>query len=254
MGNYVYIYRDRAGKARYIGYGEKITRAVSHVTGSHNKALNDFLSADQYNLEIAGPFTTEEMARAVETALISAIKPDLNVDPGQTIWRFRPLGVPEEYADRLILPPLTRKDLSQSEDGAQSVMLVKISDKDFEDKRKGYDPANPPSDDEILERFEKWWQVGRFVEEWSEFPTQSPRLLIAVNGKPGRQIIIGAVFTAQNQWLEAERDGALRKIPTQGPQNLDAQQLRGRRIDANAGVRFGSWTSQFFNIVKPENL
>ncbi len=253
MENYVYIFRDKNGKARYIGYGEKINRAASHITGSHNEPLNDFLDADQYSLEIAGPFEDEAMARAVETALISAIKPDLNIDPGQTHWRFRPLGVPEQYADRLLLPPLTREELTQGEISTQSVMLVKIGDKDFGDGRGVYDPANPPSNDKILERFEKWWQVGRFVENWSEFPTQSPRLLLGVTGKPGRQIIIGAVFVAQDRWLETERDGSLLKIPTQGPQNLDAQEWRGRRIDVNAGVRFGSWTHQFFHILQSKN-
>lgn len=254
MRNYVYIYRDNVGKARYVGYGEKIIRATSHVSGSHNEALNKFLSAGKYNLEIAGPFENEEMARAVETALISAIKPDLNIDPGQTRWRFRPLGVPEKYAERLALPPLTKTDLCQHENIPQSVMLVKIGDKDFGDKRVVYDPANPPSDPQIRERFEKWWQVKRFAKSWSESPTESPRLLLAVTGKPGSQIIIGAVFIAQEQWLQAEQDGSLLKIPTQGPQNLDAQELRGRRIDGNAGIRFGSWTHQFFCILQPEIL
>lgn len=253
MGHYVYIYRDHKGKARYVGYGEKVSRPTSHLSGSHNQALTSFLQADQYHLEIAGPFDDKEMALAVETALISAMQPDCNLDPGQERWRFRPLGVPEKFANRLTLAPLTQRDLCSAETGAQSVMLVKIGDKDFEDGREVYDPANPPCDEAILERFDKWWQVGRFVETWALNPALGPRLLLGVTGKPGRQVIIGSVFIAQGQWRQARRNGALVEIPTCGPRNLDAQQLRGRRIDAATGIRFGAWKHQFFKLLAPEN-
>src|SRR4051794_6528136 len=94
-GHYVYLYRDDRGKVRYVGYGRKPGRASVHQSRSHNDALNAFLSKGKYALEIAGPFGSEETGRAVESALISALAPDLNRAPGQTRWTFRPLGVPK---------------------------------------------------------------------------------------------------------------------------------------------------------------
>jgi hypothetical protein len=45
-----------------------------------------------------------------------------------------------------------------------------------------------------------------------------------------------------------ERDGAFVVVPTKGPHNLDAHELRGRRLSAGASIKFGSWHQQFFVI------
>jgi hypothetical protein len=41
------------------------------------------------------------MGRAVETALISALDPRFNRAEGATKHRFRPLGVPENFSERI---------------------------------------------------------------------------------------------------------------------------------------------------------
>ncbi len=191
-GHYVYLYRDVRGKVRYVGYGEKPSRATVHLSRSHNELLTAFLAKGKYELEIAGPFGTEEIGRAVETVLISALKPDCNRAPGQTRWIFRPLGVPESFVDRLNLPPLTRSDFLQPREGVcpGPVLFVYISSKNFED-RPGYDLAKPPTDEQILDRMVKWWELGKHVARWSDDFKRSPALLVGVSGSPDARIVIG---------------------------------------------------------------
>jgi hypothetical protein len=66
--HYVYMYRDDKNKVRYIGYGYQAARATSQQSTSHNPQLEAFLTDknSQYSLEIAGPFATEIMGRAVK--------------------------------------------------------------------------------------------------------------------------------------------------------------------------------------------
>ena len=58
--------------------------------------------------------------------------------------------------------------------------------------------------------------------------------------------MIGSVSIEPQGWKDVAQDGALRTIPTNGPPNLDTRELRGRRIDPGANIRFGSWRSQVF--------
>ena len=254
--HYVYLYRDLQRKPRYIGYGKTSGRAVKHLSLSHNDNLNAFLESQNFTLEIAGPFEDEQTARSVETALISALQPDCNIDPGQARWRFRPLGVPENFAERLSLPKLEKTDFSKIQRKEKaSLIFVKISDKNFEDGdsvRVGYNPANPPSDNQILARMDKWWQLGKHTAQWSDDSSKSPFVLIGINGRPGGQFIVGSVFVDREKWQKAKPENGLYSIPTIKTLNLDALDLRGRRIDKAANIKFGAFTSQIFLILNPD--
>lgn len=245
--HYVYIYRDADRRPMYVGYGARAARAVSHQSDSHNRGLNAFLKQGRHTLSICGPFRNEATGRAVESALISALDPALNIHPGEGRWQFRPLGVPEHLADRLALPPLKRQDFLRKCRLASRTpfVFVTVNSDDAQDGRKGYDLTKPPKDSEILERMDRWWTIGRFIPRWSRGPAHSPAVLVGVHGRPGAQVIIGAVRIDGKRWAKPERDGGYYAFPTDGPANLDAFELRGRRIDRKAGIRFGSFSSQF---------
>src|SRR5262245_4855336 len=98
--HYVYLYRDKQGTVKYVGYGRGSSRAISHTNISHNSRLKTFLDKKNYTLEIAGPFDSKPIGTALETALISALKPEYNVVQGSTRYRFRPLGVPQRFVAR----------------------------------------------------------------------------------------------------------------------------------------------------------
>jgi len=248
QGHYVYRYLDSRGRVRYVGYGRETDRATSHLVGSHNRALNEFLEAKQYRIEIAGPFADEQTGRAVETALISALQPEFNIDAGPSRWRFRPLGVPLQYADRLSEPELLLHDfLSAQGSDPVPVLFVIVTSVDFDDDRVGYNPASPPSDEQIRVRVDRWWQVRRFVDAWASTPDDSPGLLIGVFGSPGRQMVIASARVDRANWREAETvSGGLVRVPLVEPVDLDAFSLRGRRIASAAGLRFGGYPAQFF--------
>lgn len=245
--HYVYMYFDERARVRYVGYGRQTARATLHLTGSHNDKLNHFLVGGKYRLEIAGPFDSEETGRAVETALISALKPDLNIDPGQHRWRFRPLGVPLSYADRPSKAELTLGDFLALQGASPTpVLFVTITSLNFEGDRAGYDPASPLSDDQLRQRLDRWWQVQRFLPEWGANPAESPGLLIGVYSSPGQQLVISSAHIDRASWASAERQGGVVRIPLTEPADLDAFSLRGRRIARAAGLKFGSFRSQQF--------
>jgi len=249
--HYVYLYIDACARVRYVGYGGKPKRASSYQAGgSHNDKLNSFLSKGPYRIEIAGPYGSESCGRAVETALISALKPKFNIDPGQSRLRFRPLGVPIEFAERLTDPELHLSDFLAAQGSVPTpVLFVIITDIDFEG-RVGYNPARPPTDEQIRQRVDRWWQLKRFMPKWKSKPEVSPGLLIGVFGSPGRQIVIAALRIDRSNWDNAEifRGGKIR-IPLVDPLDLDAFALRGRRIVKNAGLRFGGISAQFFRLL-----
>jgi hypothetical protein len=256
MEHYVYLYRDLKRNPRYVGYGKSSKRAIKHLSLSHNDDLNEFLKNGQFTLEIAGPFDTEQNARSVETALISALRPDCNIDPGQGRWRFRPLGIDEKFSDRLSLKPLLREDFQKLKPKKKRAFIfVKISDKDFDNGdeiRNGYNPAHPPSDAQILKRMVKWWQLGKHVKAWANDETDSPDVLIAVNGTPGAQIIVGSVFIDKASWSKSRYENGLYAIPTCKTLGLDALQLRGRRIDKKANIKFGAFKHQIFMVLNSD--
>ncbi len=187
------------------------------------------------------------MGLAVESALISALEPEYNIQPGSSKWRFRPLGVPECFAERLVMPPLTKADFSAKCSG--SILFVRISQQNFGDGRVGYDVASPSSDLQIFNRMNKWWQLGKHVKTWIKHPEQSPTVLAGVTGRPGAQIIIGAVPIDQSGWEKATVEGSLYYVPTRENESLDECELRGRRISKSAQIRFGAIRCHFFSIL-----
>ncbi|MBX9720039.1 MAG: hypothetical protein K2X81_01485 [Candidatus Obscuribacterales bacterium] len=249
--HFVYLYRDLKGKPRYVGYGRTPARATDHLTRTHNKELARFLEKNEFTLEIAGPFHSRESGLSVETALMSVLHPDINIAEGHERWRFRALGIPESYSERSTKVPLKRNDFLES---ADSILFVLLNSRDFDDQRVGYDPTNPPSDSAILKRMEAWWQLERYRDAWIRKPSCSPSVLVGVYGKPGAQMIIGAVRVQQNGWESAEHDGSQLKVPTCGPSNLDAFKWRGRRIDKAAGIKFGSFRNQIYLILERGRL
>lgn len=254
--HFVYIYRDERGKPRYVGYGSFADRATSHSQRSHNPVLAKFLATHRYVVEIAGPYGSEAMGRAVETALISTLHPDINKDPGPSQWRFRPLGVPVKYGDRLTQPELVRRDF-MAKQGRHPVpiLFVIVTDKDFTDEdcgdgRPGYDIAAPPTDLEIRERVEKWWQVSKKRrDKWAANPNDSPGLLLGIHGRPGAQFVIASLLIDRKNWATADIEGGKIRIPLLEPGNLDAHGLRGRRIARSARIAFGNWAQQFYLIL-----
>ncbi|MGH7411710.1 MAG: hypothetical protein ACREJ6_11720 [Candidatus Methylomirabilis sp.] len=249
--HFVYIYRDERGRPRYVGYGRFTTRATSHLTGSHNPELNTFLADQRFRVEIAGPYESEQAGRAVEIALISILQPDLNVDLGPSAWRFRPLGVPAAYVDRWTQRELLLQDFIDAQ-GARPVpvLFVIVTDEDFADGRIGYNAATPPTDSQIRERVEKWWQLRKYLGKWMAAPDDSPGLLVGVHGRPGAQFVIASMLIDRDKWAAAEgkRQGKIR-IPLSDPSNLDAHRLRGRRIARAARLAFGNWPSQFYVVL-----
>ena len=247
MSHFVYIYRDQSNKARYVGYGENSQRALSHMTDTHNVALETLLANESLKLEIAGPFANKETALAVETALISALMPDANIARGETTHRFRPIGVPLQYAERIALPPLSREELLNILQGQKSpnFLCVLVQNIDFEREdgtiRRGYEPSNPPSDCEILERVKRWWQLRLKLEIWCENADESPAILLGIHGKPGAQFIIASLFTDRKNWQNAVAkpgNSSRFEVPVLETPALDALKLRGRRIASETNLRF----------------
>jgi len=202
-GHYVYLYRSLSGKARYVGYGVAPSRALEHRDASHNAAVEAFIAGGSYTLEIAGPYGSREEGMHVETALISALHPDLNVAPGDAT-RFRPVGVPGDLADRVLLEPLSEAELGGIGQGA---LIVYLAAGDFmADGRKKADPASPDVE-VIAQDCEKWWQVNRHIDEWTSGAAPKPRTLVAVFGpKPGARFVIGA-FEIDVDQLGDDRGG-----------------------------------------------
>ncbi len=249
MSQFVYIYRDAGGKVCYIGYGQSSAQAFANMAETHHKRLRELVNSKSLTLEIAGPFDSKAMALAVETALISAIVPAAKSARGQTIHRFRPLGVPPQFAERVAMAPLGRDDMIAILDAANSpsFLCVHVENIDFADEdgnlRRGYEPSNPPSDAEILERVQRYWLLQTKLEEWRRNPMQSPAILLGIHGEPEAQFVIASVLTNRERWDEAaqsEADDGRYEVPVKPTPNLDAAQLRGRRIAHKAGLKFNA--------------
>jgi hypothetical protein len=247
---YVYLYRDKCGKPQYVGYGKRAGRATIHWTKSHNPTLSSFLKKKKFTLEIAGPFKSEPVGRTVETSLISALDPKFNYVKGPHSARFRPIGVPDKYAKRPSKTPLLRKDFINCQGSpATSVLFVSVSGEKFGDGRVGYDLAKPPTDEQVLDRVREWWQLSRLITKWVKTPGKSPGLLVGIHGPPGSQLVIASTKIDRRAWKKSKRrKGGLHRVPLfETPQpNLDAFNLRGRRLDPKARLAFDSIRSGQF--------
>ena len=249
MSHFVYIYRDASGKVCFIGYGQSSEAAFARMAQTHNKRLRELVNSKSLTLEIAGPFDSQTTALAVEAALLSAIVPSAESARGQTIHRFRPLGISPQYAQRFALAPLTRDDLIEILDEANSpsFLCVHVENIDFEDEngvlRRGYEPSNPPTDEEISERVKRWWLLETKLEDWKRNPMQSPAILLGIHGDSDNQFVLAALATDRDNWDAATRfaeDETRYEVPIQEKLGLDVAALRGRRISRKVGLKFNA--------------
>ncbi|MGA2557676.1 MAG: hypothetical protein ABSG04_15515, partial [Verrucomicrobiota bacterium] len=135
------------------------------------------------------------------------------------------------------------------------VLFVTVGDKDFGDGREGYNLANPPADNQVLERVEKWWQLSGFLSDWIKTPGEGPGILIGINGSPGRQIVIASILIDRAAWKNSEDcpdGGGKIRVPTIAAPKLDAFGLRARRVDKAAGLAFEGIPAGFFIVLKTD--
>ena len=253
MSHFVYIYRDASGKVCYIGYGQSSEAAFERMAQTYNKRLRELTNSKSLTLEIAGPFDSQATALAVESALFSAILPGTVPGAegarGETIYRFRPLGVPPQFAERFAMAPLGRDDLIGVLDEANSpsFLCVHVENIDFEDEngvlRRGYEPSDPPSDEEIINRVKRWWLLETKLEDWTRNPMQSPAILLGIHGDSDNQFVIAALATDRENWDKAARfaeDETRYEVPIKEEFGLDVAALRGRRISRKVGLKFNA--------------
>ncbi len=249
MSHFVYIYRDASGKTCYVGYGQSNAQAFENMAQTYNKRLRELVNSKSLTLEIAGPFDSQATALAVESALLSALLPAVESARGQTIHRFRPLGVPPQYAERVAMAPLTSDDLIEILDAqnSPSFLCVHLANIDFVGAdgiaRRGYDPANPPSDEEIANRVKGWWRLETKLAEWQRHPMQSPAILLAIHGDIDNQFVFASLATDRDSWDKAARDAAdetLYEVPVKENLGLDVAGVRGRRIARKVGLKFNA--------------
>jgi hypothetical protein len=242
--HYVYVYRTPAGVPVYVGYGHQAQRAISHRGNSHNADLRAWLNKSNFDLQIAGPYRDEAEAKAVESALISALAPKFNRSPGDGP-SFVPLGVPAELSARVQMDPLTLSKIGKL---AQGALIVYLAPGDYlKDGRRKYDAAQP-TDDDAVANIERSWDIGPLQEHWKRYPSTAPRTLIGVHGKPQHRFIVGALTIDRSRIGEpglertADRWSTVRwQVPLVDRSDLDAGDLRGRRVE---GVTFGQFSHQ----------
>jgi hypothetical protein len=225
----VYIYRRRDGTLVYIGRGLTPDRAQSHTGGSHNGDLSRLIASGDYELEIAGPYDSYEVAMEVEAALISALaRPGthalFNRVPGNG-HRFAPLGVPSELAERPLLPPLTVSEVGVLTGGA---LVVRNSfGEDLEPGRPRLDPMRV--DPEVLiENIRRYWLLERLRPLWIADPTAAPRVVVAAAGPPQRRYVPTSVHLDPEHWGDVPRHEL--PLDIDRSPNLDACSLRGRLL------------------------
>jgi hypothetical protein len=230
----VYLYRDpNSQKIVYVGRGASPGRAVQHTGGSHNAGLRAIIDEGNYSVELAGPYSSMESAAAVEAALISALRLPTsqaaltNAAQGEGP-RFRPFGVPADYVDRLLLPPLTVREVGEITGGA---LIVRNSfGGELAPGRPRLDPLHP-QDDVIAENLSRYWLLARLVPKWLSDVSTCPKVILGAAGPIRHRFVPGASF------IDTARIGTgdPKEVPLVQPLHLDACGLRGRML---AGVKF----------------
>jgi len=259
--HYVYVYRNKYGKPLYVGYGASVVRSAAHVgKRAHNAALTAALGTGGYTLEVAGPFGNEQRAKAVETALISAfrLEPTLcNDNKGHESWRFRSLGVPNDFVRRVDQPTLERATWRELAKRAGGLIVVYINDRDLGDGRRGDLLANLPPNAKLVQRVDRYWQLRSYAADtWVAKPRRSPGLLVGVSGSGAMRMVIASMRIDRRGWqaaVAAALPQGLLAVPLLAKANdaLDAYQLRGRRVGLGAGLRFGALRHQSFILMDP---
>lgn len=230
---FVYLYRDARRRIRYVGYATKADRAF---TDGHNELVEGALGRGEvFDILIAGPFRDEAEARNVEASLVSAIEPALNkIDqPG---IKFRPLGVPAGLADRRMQPRLNVHELGRRTGGA--LVVCCSLDSTLKSGTSKVSPTNF-TDDVVFSNIQDHWMVKKYLGGWIENPETSPKILVAVQGKPTDRIVIGSAQIKAEGWTTtpvAPWDKKVHRIPLDREAGLDNSDLRGRRVD----IKFGT--------------
>jgi len=242
--NFVYLYKTLTGTSVYVGYGHTVQRALTHTGASHNRELKAWLGKNKFDLQIAGPYTSEAEAKAVEAALISSMKPRFNKAPGDGP-KFAPVGVPPNLWERPQMEPLTLWQIGRHSGGA---LLVYLAAGDFlVDGRKKFDAALP-SDEIAVSNIEKNWDITRLVEKWRMRPESIPKVLIGIHGKPSHRFIVGALEIDSAEICNPENIRRAKRwsqprwqIPLIDRELLDFEDLRGRRV---SNIKFGQFSHQ----------
>jgi hypothetical protein len=252
MGEYVYLYRDGKHRPVYVGRGERITRAESHMGGTHNAGLAALIASGKFSVEAAGPYGDEHIAKAVEAALISALDGSpgfANDAPGEGP-RFAPLGVPARLAARLNEPRLSLAQLGQlgGEQFGGGILLVRLrSGGAFasDAARAKYDPA-APDDAVVFENTIRWWWLRDLVAHWKANPSDTPAVVASLAGPPERRYIAGAVRVDREGAWDSGNDPDY-EVPavTASASGIDVDtcQLRGRLVD---GALFSNRSQDLF--------
>ena len=98
--HFVYLYSTHTGKPIYVGYGNEVSRALSHASNSHNKELERWIDKNKYELKVSGPYRDEKEAKNIEAAMSSTLHARSNKAPGSGPGSLRagvlrqPLGPP----------------------------------------------------------------------------------------------------------------------------------------------------------------
>ena len=237
-GHYVYLYSTPAGVPKYVGYGKDVERALSHQSASHNRKLAAFLKKGAFELKVAGPYGTEEEGKRVEAALISALDPEFN-ETGGDGPKFVPVGVPPELSDRAAMDPLTLSQVGRACGGALFVYLAPGDT--LNDGRTKYNAALP-DDSVVLSNMKGYWDLKRHASSWG--PGRGPKVLIGVHGpSPTSRFIVGAALINREGWfdesLRSDHDRNRWEVPLLKPVDLDAFDLRGRRLRT---AKFGNFS------------
>lgn len=245
---YCYLYRDsKTHKVLYVGYATYADRAL---TPGHNEDVLALSKGNrQFDTWIAGPYESEEAARNVEAALVSAISPELNriEQPG---IKFGPLGLPSHLVGRRSMPELDVHDLGRIGGGAIVVYC------NFTSELKSGKPKltlTNFSDDVVFDNIQDHWWVKNFIPGWVEHPETSPKTLIAVQGPKSDRIIVGSASIDVNGWSTtpaAEWDPKVHRIPLYREGGLDNHELRGRRVN----VTFNSSAWNYVMVVDSTGL
>ena len=235
--HFVYLYSTHSGKPIYVGYGQEVSRALSHANRSHNKQLEQWLKNNKHDLKVSGPYRDAKEAKNIEAAMISSLHPRFNKIPGSGP-KFLPVGVPPKLWERPRMKSLSVSEIGRISGGALLVYLA--GDTIFDDGRTTFDPGLP-LDRDAVSNIEKRWDIGTLLEKWKQNPKTAPNILIGIHGAIGHRFIVGALAINktslgdpkyktfkgnQNRW----------EVPLINRTELDAHELRGRLV---SNVKFG---------------
>ena len=242
--HFVYLYRDRSGRPMYVGYRHSAQRAISHRGGSHNKELKGWLAKDDFDLQLAGPYSSEQEAKAVEAALISSMQPRFNRTPGDGP-KFAPVGVPPHLWQRPQMKPLTLGQIGKITGGA---LLVYLSPGErLRDGRQKFN-AGVPDDVVAASNIERSWDLWSLLPIWEARPQSAPKVILGVHGKVSHRFIVGSLLIDTKRLgdpsyrLKSRRWSRDRwQVPVLDRTDLDECELRGRRVE---DLRFGQFSHQ----------